>query len=391
MEVLCKQRSPLPLAVSGAPDWHVVSLSSLRPSTVCTAAEGRAPARAVFTAAVTRCRAVSCRNPAQGPSPTLTRRHKRSQQASKGSMHYLPAHWATASLGTNNYVVTVGLGTPARYFTVELDIGSDLSWVQCSPCTRSRCYKQKDPLFNPSTSATYSTCREIDDSQGRRRCSSGSSSSSRCPFEAVYADGSRIDGVLARDTLTLTTSPSDTIPGFVLGCGHNNSGFFGTEDGLIGLGRKSLSSSYGPSFSYCLPSLSSGAGLAGERAFTAMVPNHDWPAQYFVRLVGIKVAGELVKIPAASMMPPRRDLRRGVGGVFLDFIGVMVGMGSDEPSVACLAFTSTGDDKPFGILGSQQQKTFARCLRRGQPEDGLRRQGLPLMNLCRPSSNEPIK
>ncbi|KAF8657302.1 hypothetical protein HU200_060163 [Digitaria exilis] len=385
------------VAESGAPDWHVVSLSSLRPSTVCTAAEGIGSCTG--TGRVHRCchavprRTVTGPTPYTARSPTLTDATNAAQQASKGSMHYLPAHWATASLGTNNYVVTVGLGTPARYFTVELDIGSDLSWVQCSPCTRSRCYKQKDPLFNPSTSATYSTvpcgareCREIDDSQGRRRCSSGSSSSSRCPFEAVYADGSRIDGVLARDTLTLTTSPSDTIPGFVLGCGHNNSGFFGTEDGLIGLGRKSLSlssqaasarsSSYGPSFSYCLPSLSSGAGylaLGGGASpanaqFTAMVPNHDWPAQYFVRLVGIKVAGELVKIPAASMMPPRRDLRRGVGGVFvfaggatveLDFIGVMVGMGSDEPSVACLAFTSTGDDKPFGILGSQQQKTFA--------------------------------
>nr|CAB3453741.1 unnamed protein product [Digitaria exilis] len=343
------------VAESGAPDWHVVSLSSLRPSTVCTAAEGTVTGPTPYTAR----------------SPTLTDATNAAQQASKGSMHYLPAHWATASLGTNNYVVTVGLGTPARYFTVELDTGSDLSWVQCSPCTRSRCYKQKDPLFNPSTSATYSTvpcgareCREIDDSQGRRRCSSGSSSSSRCPFEAVYADGSRIDGVLARDTLTLTTSPSDTIPGFVFGCGHNNSGFFGTEDGLIGLGRKSLSlssqaasarsSSYGPSFSYCLPSLSSGAGylaLGGRRR------------------VGEDPSGEHDgRLGDTADEPPRRDLRRGVGGVFvfaggatveLDFSGVMVGMGSDEASVACLAFTSTGDDKPFGILGSQQQKTFA--------------------------------
>ncbi|KAF8781021.1 hypothetical protein HU200_000990 [Digitaria exilis] len=282
------------VAESGAPDWHVGSVSSLRPSTVCTAV--RPAGSSTYSSALKvvhrhgPCSPLLSRGAAPSPVEILHRDRDRAnsihrkitaknaaQQASNKGMHYLPAHWATASLGTNNYVVTVGLGTPARYFTVEFDTGSDLSWVQCSPCTRSRCYKQKDPLFNPSTSPTYSTvpcgareCREIDDSQGRR-CSSGSnSSSSRCPFEAVYADGSQIDGVLARDTLTLTTSPSDTIPGFVFGCGHNNSGFFGTEDGLIGLGRKSLSlssqaasarsSSYGPSFSYCLPSLSSGEG-----------------------------------------------------------------------------------------------------------------------------------
>ncbi|PUZ71223.1 hypothetical protein GQ55_2G297300 [Panicum hallii var. hallii] len=331
----------------------------------------------------------------------------------------LPAHWATASLGTNNYVVTVGLGTPARYFTVEFDTGSDLSWVQCKPC--KDCYEQNDPLFDPAKSRTFSTvpcgareCRELP--------SQTCSPDNRCRFECAYADGSQTDGDLARDTLTLT--PSDAIPGFVFGCGHENSGFFGTEDGLIGLGRKSVSlssqaaSRHGAGFSYCLPSLSSGTGylaLGGaapaNAQFTPMVPSRDLPSLYFLRLTGIVVAGKAVKVPAASMLidsgtqltnlpdgtfaalwsvfarlmggyrrapglsfldtcynftgraalqvPSVALVFAGGATVSLDVSGVLVRLGSDEPHVACLAFTSTGDDAPVGILGNTQQKTFA--------------------------------
>ena len=349
-----------------------------------------------------------------GASPTNAAR------ASKGVR--MPAHWATATLGTNNYVVTVGLGTPARYFTVEFDTGSDLSWVQCKPC--KDCYEQNDPLFDPAKSPTFSTvpcgareCRELHPQ--RQSCSPDN----RCRFECAYADGSQTDGDLARDTLTLT--PSDAIRGFVFGCGHRNSGFFGTEDGLLGLGRKGVSLSsqaagrYGPGFSYCLPSLSSGTGylaLGGgapaNAQFTPMVPSRALPSLYFLRLTGIKVAGRAVKVPAASMLidsgtqltslpdgtfaalwsafarlmagryrrapglsfldtcynftghaalqvPSVALVFAGGATVSLDVSGVLVKLGSDEPNVACLAFTSSGDDTPTGILGNQQQKTFA--------------------------------
>ena len=338
-------------------------------------------------------------------------------RASKGA--HLPAHWATATLGTNNYVVTVGLGTPARYFTVEFNTGSDLSWVQCEPC--KDCYEQRDPLFDPAKSPTFSTvpcgareCRELP--------SQTCSPDNRCRFECAYADGSQTDGDLARDTLTLT--PSDAIRGFVFGCGHQNSGFFGTEDGLLGLGRKSVSLSsqaagrYGPGFSYCLPSLSSGTGylaLGGgapaNAQFTPMVPSRALPSLYFLRLTGIMVASKAVKVPAASMLidsgtqltslpdgtfaalwsafarlmtgryrrapglsfldtcynftghaalqvPSVALVFAGGATVNLDVSGVLVKLGSDEPNVACLAFTSSGDDMPVGILGNTQQKTF---------------------------------
>jgi len=59
------------------------------------------------------------------------------------------------SLGTAEYVVTVGVGTPAVSQVVSIDTGSDVSWVQCAPCPARSCYSQTDKLFDPAMSATY--------------------------------------------------------------------------------------------------------------------------------------------------------------------------------------------------------------------------------------------
>ena len=42
------------------------------------------------------------------------------------------------SLGTAEYVVTVGVGTLAVSQVMSIDTGSDVSWVQCAPCRRNR-------------------------------------------------------------------------------------------------------------------------------------------------------------------------------------------------------------------------------------------------------------
>ncbi|KAL6844795.1 hypothetical protein ACP4OV_025454 [Aristida adscensionis] len=224
----------------------------------------------------------------------------------------LPA-WRGTDLGTNNYVVSVGLGTPARRLSVEFDTGSDLLWVQCTPCTG--CYEQRDPLFDPAESPTCSAvpcgspeCRKLD--------SPGCSSDQRCRYEFANADGSYTGGDLVRDALTLT--PRDGIPGFVFGCGHGDAGSFGETDGLVGLGRGALSlasqaaaaSKRGAGFSYCLPSSAGAAGylsLGGDAPanarFTAMTTaargGGAMPSLYYLDLVGITVGGEAVEVPAA--------------------------------------------------------------------------------------------
>lgn len=69
-------------------------------------------------------------------------------------------------IGSGNYFVVVGLGTPKTDLSLIFDTGSDLTWTQCQPCTRS-CYKQQDQIFDPSKSTSYKniTCTSSDCTQ----------------------------------------------------------------------------------------------------------------------------------------------------------------------------------------------------------------------------------
>ena len=247
--------------------------------------------------------------------------------ASKGSNATLRARWGKP-LGTSNYFISVGLGTPARDLCVEFDTGSDQSWVQCKPC--GDCYEQHDPLFDPEGSSTYAAvscgareCREF----GSRNCSS--SSDGQCRYEVSYGDQSRTVGDLARDTLALT--PTAAVPGFMFGCGHRDAGVFGEVDGLVDLGRgkASLASQaaarYGAVFSYCLPSspstvgyLTFGGAAASASAnaqFTALVAGqHDDASFYYLNLTGISLG-----TTALSISPNAFSLNAdGSGGLIID-------------------------------------------------------------------------
>ncbi|KAG6404098.1 hypothetical protein SASPL_136338 [Salvia splendens] len=56
-------------------------------------------------------------------------------------------------LGSGEYFARIGVGRPSKDFYMVVDTGSDISWLQCQPC--STCYDQADPIFNPSASASY--------------------------------------------------------------------------------------------------------------------------------------------------------------------------------------------------------------------------------------------
>jgi hypothetical protein len=196
------------------------------------------------------------------------------------------------SLDTGNYVVTIGLGTPAKPNTVVFDTGSDTTWVQCRPCI-VKCYKQKQPLFDPAKSSTYANisctdhaCADLDGSG----CSGG-----HCLYALQYGDGSSTVGFFAKDTLTIS---HDVIKGFRFGCGEKNSGLFGKAAGLMGLGRGKTSLTvqakdrYGGAFSYCLPASSSGTtghldfgpGAAPANARLTPMLTNKGPTFYYVGL-----------------------------------------------------------------------------------------------------------
>ncbi|KAF8737563.1 hypothetical protein HU200_014110 [Digitaria exilis] len=318
------------------------------------------------------------------------------------------------SLDTLEYVITVKLGSQAATQTMLIDTGSDVSWVQCKSC--SQCHSQADPLFNPSSSRTYSpfscsssTCTQL----GQE--GNGCSTSSQCQYIVTYGDGSSTTGTYSSDTLALG---SNTVKNFQFGCSQVESGFNDQTDGLMGLGGgpQSLASqtagTFGTAFSYCLPPTSSSSGFlklgAGTSGFvkTPMLRSSQVPTFYGVRLQAIRVGGRQLSIPAsvfaagavmdsgtvitrlprtaysalssafkAGMRQYPRAPPNGILDTCFDFSGqrsvtipsvVLVYSGGAVVNLvangvildSCLAFAGNSDDSSLGIIGNVQQRTF---------------------------------
>ncbi|KAH7523924.1 hypothetical protein FEM48_Zijuj06G0063700 [Ziziphus jujuba var. spinosa] len=214
------------------------------------------------------------------------------------------------SLGSGNYIVTVGLGTPKKDLSLIFDTGSPLTWTQCLPCSSS-CYYQKDPMFDPSKSSTY-----INVSCYTPECASETST---CIYGIQYGDRSYSVGYFGKETITL--SKYDVFDGFLFGCGHKNRGLFGRTAGLLGLGRDTFSivqqtsNIYKRIFSYCLPTHFGGS--TGHLTFgrtpvsykdikyTPLSTSTDIKDSFYaLDLEGITVAGTKLYIPSSIFSSP---------------------------------------------------------------------------------------
>ncbi|CAH8270713.1 unnamed protein product [Arabidopsis lyrata] len=223
-----------------------------------------------------------------------------------------------STLGSGNYIVTVGLGTPKNDLSLIFDTGSDLTWTQCQPCVRT-CYDQKEPIFNPSKSTSYynvscssAACGSLSSATGN----AGSCSASNCIYGIQYGDQSFSVGFLAKDKFTLTSS--DVFDGVYFGCGENNQGLFTGVAGLLGLGRDKLSfpsqtaTAYNKIFSYCLPSSASytghltfgSAGISRSVKFTPISTITDGTSFYGLNIVAITVGGQKLPIPSTVFSTP---------------------------------------------------------------------------------------
>lgn len=225
------------------------------------------------------------------------------------------------SIGSGNYYIKLGLGSPPKYYSMILDTGSSFSWLQCNPCV-IYCHSQVDPLFEPTASSSYTSL-----SCNSPECSSLKSStlndpyctrSGKCVYTASYGDQSYSMGYLSQDMLTL--SPSQTLPKFTYGCGQDNEGLFGRAAGIVGLARDKLSmlaqlsTRYGYAFSYCLPTATSNNGgflsigkISNSRMaykFTPMVKNPQNPSLYFLRFAAITVGGRPIGLAASGYNVP---------------------------------------------------------------------------------------
>ncbi|KAB5513801.1 hypothetical protein DKX38_027707 [Salix brachista] len=215
------------------------------------------------------------------------------------------------SIGAADYVVTVGLGTPKKDFTLIFDTGSDITWTQCEPCSKT-CYKQKEPRLNPSRSSSYkniscsSALCDLVASEGTKTCSS-----SACIYQVQYGDGSYSIGMAATETLTL--SSTDVFKNFLFGCGQQNQGLFGGTAGLLGLGRTKLAfpsqtaKTYKKLFSYCLPASSSSNGylsfggkVSKSVKFTPLSADFDSTPFYGLDITELSVGGRKLSIDASA-------------------------------------------------------------------------------------------
>uniref|UniRef100_A0A0D6QZC8 Peptidase A1 domain-containing protein n=1 Tax=Araucaria cunninghamii TaxID=56994 RepID=A0A0D6QZC8_ARACU len=239
---------------------------------------------------------------------------------------------AAATKATFNYddvtlMTEVMVGTPPQRQKMVLDTGSELSWLQCKAGSGT------PSSFNPGMSSSYASvpCKSaVCTAQTRdfpipTRCDP----KRLCYFTLSYADGTDLEGNLARDTINL---PDLKIPGFVFGC--SSSLPIAETPGLMGLNRGALSfiSQIGGTrkFSYCItdhgsPSGSPGVLLFGDSPFAKYLRytsllSISLPLPYFnraaysVSLEGIKVGNKMLPIPKSVFLPDHT----GAGQTMID-------------------------------------------------------------------------
>ncbi|KAK9673221.1 hypothetical protein RND81_12G154100 [Saponaria officinalis] len=243
--------------------------------------------------------------------------------------------------GNGEFLMSLAIGSPPNSFNAIMDTGSDLIWTQCKPC--EQCFDQPTPVFDPSTSSTFSKlscssdlCHDLHTST----CDDG------CQYMYTYGDYSSTQGVLATDTFTFGSesgsgSGSDkvSVPNIGFGCGADNEGSgFNQGSGLVGLGRGPLSlvsQLDEPKFSYCLTSIdgsktstllmgslvdkntnlsSQNEGKSVNIVTTPLVQNPSQPSFYYLTLEGISVGS--TKLPLTKDTFALND--DGSGGMIID-------------------------------------------------------------------------
>ncbi|GLT28154.1 hypothetical protein SLA2020_031060 [Shorea laevis] len=152
-----------------------------------------------------------------------------------GSSVLLPLYGNVYPIGYYN--VTINIGQPSKPYFLDLDTGSDLTWLQCdAPCVH--CVEAPHPFYRPSNDLV--PCRdplcESLHPPGEHKCDNPH----QCDYEVEYADGGSSLGVLVRDVFALNyTNGAPLNPRLALGCGYDQ--LSGTShhplDGILGLGR----------------------------------------------------------------------------------------------------------------------------------------------------------
>ncbi|KAL2331030.1 hypothetical protein Fmac_018611 [Flemingia macrophylla] len=221
-----------------------------------------------------------------------------------------------ADIGMGEYLMRFYIGTPPVERFALADTGSDLIWVQCSPC--KKCLPQNTPLFDPTKSSTYRRVRCDSQPctllpQDQRSCGK----SGECNYKYGYGDNSYNFGMLSVDKINFGTKGANVFPKFTFGCAYLNNDTDVDETkvntGLVGLGAGPLSlvsqlGDIGKKFSYCLLPIYSNATsilkfgnelatIKGKGVVsTPLIFKPSYPGLYFLNLEGIRIGKKMVKM-----------------------------------------------------------------------------------------------
>ncbi|MCO5574125.1 hypothetical protein L7F22_027904 [Adiantum nelumboides] len=143
------------------------------------------------------------------------------------------------------YYVLAKFGNPSREYYLDMDTGSDLTWLQCdAPC--SSCAKGPHPLYKPRKAnlvdCSEAVCSSVQ-AGSKFGCVHGTG---QCDYEIMYADGGYSLGVLVQDQLAMIlTNRSWGYTKASFGCAYNQQGSLAksptSTDGVLGLSSSTVS------------------------------------------------------------------------------------------------------------------------------------------------------
>lgn len=119
------------------------------------------------------------------------------------------------------YSSNLNIGNPPKQFNLDIDTGSDLTWVQCdAPCTG--CTEPLGRLYKPNKKNLVSCgdplCVALH-SPANPKCKNPNE---QCDYEIQYADHGSSLGVLVRDEFPLRLTNGSVIrPRLTFGCGYD--------------------------------------------------------------------------------------------------------------------------------------------------------------------------
>ncbi|KAH7859414.1 hypothetical protein Vadar_000801 [Vaccinium darrowii] len=144
------------------------------------------------------------------------------------------------------FYAIIYIGNPPKPYYLDIDTGSNLTWVQCAAARSAKLLKAPNNPYKPNNNALF--CKDplcaFVDQPNNFPCKAPTD---QCDYEVHYADYGSSLGVLVRDSFPLKfTNGSTYKPTLAFGCGYDQefSGPFPPPyvDGVLGLanGKSSI-------------------------------------------------------------------------------------------------------------------------------------------------------